>query len=145
MQIELIFTRNVLQLVSFWKGEFLELGNGLLAADKSYTPAWRGWKWCKSGNPAKCLRFDFNHFISAGLSPRWCFVINAMIYSCREKREIIRAQRVWQSDSYVFSYASSALNFFVENYLWFEKLHPTYLVSRHLQVALKTMISLGFS
>ena len=31
----------------------------------------RGWKWCTSGNPAKCLRFDFNHFISAGLSRRW--------------------------------------------------------------------------
>ena len=61
-----------------------------------------------------------------------------------EKKEIIRAQKVWKSDSYVFSYASSALNFFVENYLWFEKLYPTYLVSWHLQVALKT-ISLVFT
>ena len=30
MQIKLIFTRKVLRLVSFWKWEFLELGNGYI-------------------------------------------------------------------------------------------------------------------
>ena len=30
MQIKLIFTKNVLHLASFWKWEFLDLGNGLL-------------------------------------------------------------------------------------------------------------------
>ena len=36
MQIKLIFTRKVLHLASFWKGEVLKLGNGLLAATRFF-------------------------------------------------------------------------------------------------------------
>ena len=38
MQIKLLFTRKVLHLPSFWKWEFLELGNGLFSW--LYTSAW---------------------------------------------------------------------------------------------------------
>ena len=36
MQIKLIFTRKVVHLASFWKREFIKLGNGLLAVKRFF-------------------------------------------------------------------------------------------------------------
>ena len=66
MQIKLIFTTKVSHLASFWKWDFLELGNGLLACDQALQGALAAGQEKEGKLPTTSLKFEYPHQKSWG-------------------------------------------------------------------------------